>query len=640
MATISEAQAREMAEYIYLSGFNKKAVLVLMSGPIRKHLENEGYTIAETARSEWMDPNYENSKWSQKFVRGMTYLNTPVNAGQLMTFRKMQPLIVQSGSKSKSPAGVKEKLFVGSVKTEVLDNIEKIAEGASFEEITIEDGESGEAPAVPDTPQVAITIPGAVPRLTNTRKLRKSTFPENGRLPMGDKPVIISIKSNQIILDNMAIPKVWQKKAPQWTQPALILIFEQGQTVRYTFDNTSDIYELMMNGEAVICEGGNVYMDEFKAEPTSVTGFEAKLSTGTFFVSKASGGIKEFFSPNLVMKEGYPFPPVIAPLVGFPVPDLTNTEVDGLEMSFSMSEYANDGPSRKNWFPSSRTLTEPVNAGTQANPTKWVGIYDHFENIAWTPDSLEMDAQYLQPIPFDTNKATKLDLSKQYIQVEMEVDAATDNYTGYDWKAPTSTSGTLIFPGDERNLIPISRDEDGNETELKNRKLTRGDQITDILFAGNQARIEVKGGEHFMIPDDSGDGTFYAYDNRAAELPDGKQQELKARIKSVQIVDYESGATPDDTWNNMKAARRYKNLATSILPAAVDGPGKTCSVCGMEDVVSPCDIENCPMPTETEVGVASLAYESREASGTYIVLLVPDEKDPSSTYEIRLTVRN
>ena len=639
MATISEAQAREMAEYIYLSGFNKKAVLVLMSGPIREHLENEGYEIQSGALLEWMDPDYENSKWSQKFVRGMTYLNTPVNAGQLMTFRKMQPLIVQSGSKSKSPAGVKEKLFIGSVKKEVLDNIEKIAEGASFEEITIEDGESGEAPAVPDTPQVAITIPGAVPRLTNTRKLRKSTFPENGRLPMGDKPVIISIKSNQIILDNMAIPKVWQKKAPQWTQPALILIFEQGQTVRYTFDNTSDIYELMMNGEAVICEGGNVYMDGFKADPTSVTGFDSKLSTGTFFVNKASVGIREFFSQDLVMKEGYPFPPVIAPLVGFPVPDLTNTEVDGLEMSFSMSEYANDGPSRKNWFPSSRTLTEPVNAGTQANPTKWVGIYDHLENIAWTPDSLEMDAQYLQPIPFDTSKATKLDLSKQYIQVEMEVDAATDNYTGYDWKAPTSTSGTLIFPGDERNLIPIARDGDGSEEEVIIKGAARGNAIKDILFAGKQARIEVDGG-YFMIPDDSGDGTFYAYDNTSAKLPDGKKQELKSRIKGVQIVDYESGAGPDTTWSNMKTARRYKNLATSILPAAVDGPGKTCSVCGMEDVVSPCDIENCPMPTETEVGVASLAYESREASGTYIVLLVPDEKDPSSTYEIRLTVRN
>ena len=119
MATISEAQAREMAEYIYLSGFNKKAVLVLMSGPIRKHLENEGYEIQSGALLEWMDPDYENSKWSQKFVRGMTYLDTPVDASQLMTFRKMQPLIVESGSNSNSPAGVKEKFLVGSVKKEV-----------------------------------------------------------------------------------------------------------------------------------------------------------------------------------------------------------------------------------------------------------------------------------------------------------------------------------------------------------------------------------------------------------------------------------------------------------------------------------------------------------------------------------------
>ncbi len=46
------------------------------------------------------------------------------------------------------------------------------------------------------------------------------------------------------------------------------------------------------------------------------------------------------------------------------------------------------------------------------------------------------------------------------------------------------------------------------------------------------------------------------------------------------------------------------------------------------------------MPTESEVGVASLGYETKEASGTYIVLLVPDENDPSSTYEIRMTVTN
>jgi len=90
----------------------------------------------------------------------------------------------------------------------------------------------------------------------------------------------------------------------------------------------------------------------------------------------------------------------------------------------------------------------------------------------------------------------------------------------------------------------------------------------------------------------------------------------------------------------MKKARRYKNLATSILPAATDGPGRKCSICGLDDVVAPCALEGCPMPTESEVGVASLGYFTEEASGTYLVLLVPDEDDPSNTYEIRMTVQN
>jgi hypothetical protein len=60
----------------------------------------------------------------------------------------------------------------------------------------------------------------------------------------------------------------------------------------------------------------------------------------------------------------------------------------------------------------------------------------------------------------------------------------------------------------------------------------------------------------------------------------------------------------------------------------------------MEDVVSPCAIEGCPMPTENEVGVASLGYYTKEASGTYLILLVPDEDDPRNTYEIRMTVQN
>ena len=60
----------------------------------------------------------------------------------------------------------------------------------------------------------------------------------------------------------------------------------------------------------------------------------------------------------------------------------------------------------------------------------------------------------------------------------------------------------------------------------------------------------------------------------------------------------------------------------------------------MKDVVNPCNIEDCPMPLQTEVGVGSLGYYTEEASGTYLILLVPDGNDPPTTFEIRMTIKN
>ena len=221
----------------------------------------------------------------------------------------------------------------------------------------------------------------------------------------------------------------------------------------------------------------------------------------------------------------------------------------------------------------------------------------------------------------------------------MEVDAATDIYTGYDWKSPSSSAGTLLFPGDERNLIPLIRDnpdKPGKELEIKG--AGRGNAIKEILYHNGTAQITVDGGS-FRIPDDSGDGTFYALDNTSDKI-DGKRQELKCRVKEVVIEDYEAKASPDTTWTNMREVRRYKNLATSILPGATDAVGVKCPDCGMEDVVSPCPIEGCPMPLQSEVGVGSLGYYTIEGSGTYLILLVPDESDPSTTFEIRMTIKN
>ena len=70
-------------------------------------------------------------------------------------------------------------------------------------------------------------------------------------------------------------------------------------------------------------------------------------------------------------------------------------------------------------------------------------------DIEWSADGLAEN--YPQPLPFDASKAEVLDLTKQYLKVEVEVDEATDAHTGYDWKALNSKDEEL-FSGDLRQL--------------------------------------------------------------------------------------------------------------------------------------------------------------------------------------------
>ena len=641
---IGITEGRAIAEYVYLTGFNVKATRELMGGPIKKMLQKEGYTFTPAAETQWFNPDHDYPSWSQKFKRvGMSYLGTPITADQVAGFRRMQPHIIATKSKADNPAGMKATKFIGDTKKEMVGFITQMAAGEEFEEDTIpqmlKDMEKDGDPAPEDSPatKTAITIPGNIPKLSYTRKLKKRAFPESKKLPAGSGPIIVSFKPlAKGPMENL-LPAPYRMKA-KWRQPSLTLIFEAGQSVKYGLSNTQDLYEVVMDGKPVMFEGGNVQLTKFAASPKTVEGFEAKLSQGSFNVSSDSG-ITEFFSPDLIKKDGFPFPlpdGLVAPLIGFPIPDLTTTVESGTDLTFNMTEYINDVHERKNWFPP-RGYKAVVKGA--ANPVKWVAIYHEIESIQWSPDGLTTQAEYLQPLPFNPKKAQVLDLKKEYITVAMEVDAATDIYTGYDWKSPSSSAGTLLFPGDERNLIPLIRDnpdKPGKELEIKG--AGRGNAIKEILYHNGTAQITVDGGS-FRIPDDSGDGTFYALDNTSDKI-DGKRQELKCRVKEVVIESYEAKASPDTTWTNMREVRRYKNLATSILPGATDAVGVKCPKCKMEDVVSPCPIEDCPMPLQSEVGVGSLGYYTIEGSGTYLILLVPDESDPSTTFEIRMTIKN
>ncbi len=651
---IGMAEGRAIAEYVFLSGFNHTATLELMGGPIKKMLLKEGYTFLPGTEGQWFDPKHDYVSWSQKFKNvGMSYLGTPITADQVKGFRRMQPLIIATKSKAADPAGLKgqhwlktKAPFTKGDKEQMIGFIKQMAAGEEFEQDTIpqmlKDMEKGD-PAPKDSVALptAITIAGSVPKHSYTRKLKKLAFQESKKLPAGSGPIIVTFKPLAKGPAGNLIPAPLRVRA-KWEQPSLTLIFEAGQSVKYSLSNTQDLYEVVMDGEPVIFEGGNVQFAKFAPSPKTVQGFEAKLSQGSFNVS-SDAGITEFFSPTLIKKDGFPFPlpdGLVAPLVGFPIPDLTTTVIGdsqtGVDLTFNMTEYINDVSERKNWFPPAGYTA--VVAGA-ANPIKWVATYHQIDSIHWSPDGLTTQAEYLQPLPFNPRKAKKLDLKKEYITVVMEVDAATDIYTGYDWKSPTSSAGTLIFPGDERNLIPLVRkdpDKPGKELEIKG--ASRGNAIKEIRFHNGTAQITVDEGS-FRIPDDSGDGTFYALDNTSVKI-DGKLQELKCRVKEVAVENYGANLTADTTWTNMRAVRRYKNLAASILPGATDAVGKECPKCFMKDVVNPCNIEDCPMPLQTEVGVGSLGYYTEEASGTYLILLVPDGSDPPTTFEIRMTIKN
>lgn len=649
-AEIGLAEGRAIAEYVFLSGFNHTATLELMGGPIKKILQKEGYTFTPAAETQWFDPNHDYVSWSQKFKNvGMSYLGTPITADQVKGFRRMQPIIIATKSKADDPAGLKgghwvntKAPFTKGDKEQMIGFIKQMAAGEEFEEDIIPQmlkdlDKEDSAPEGSPVISTAITIPGSVPKLSYTRKLKKRAFPTSKKLPAGAGPIIVTFKPMAKGPADSLLPAPYRMRA-KWEQPSLTLIFEAGQAVKYSLSNTPDLYEVIMDGKPVIFEGGNVQFSKFVASPKTVEGFEAKLSQGSFNVS-SEAGITEFFSPELIKKDGFPFPipdGLVAPLVGFPIPDLTTTIVSGTDLTFNMTEYINDVSERKNWMPPKGYKS--IVAGA-ANPIKWVAIYHQIDSIHWSPDGLTAQAEYLQPLPFNPKKAKVLDLKKEYITVAMEVDAATDIYTGYDWKSPTSSAGTLLFPGDERNLIPLIRDnpdKPGKELEIKGAR--RGNAIKEIRFHNGTAQITVDAGS-FRIPDDSGDGTFYALDNTSSKI-DGKLQELKCRVKDVVVENYGANVTPDTTWTNMRAVRRYKNLAASILPGATDAVGKKCPDCKEEDVVNPCSLEDCPMPLQTEVGVGSLGYYTEEASGTYLILLVPDDNDPGTTFEIRMTIKN
>jgi hypothetical protein len=644
MPEVSASQAQAIAEYIYLTGFAKTATQGMMQDQIKKFIESQGYTYSADADAKWV--NAEKTGFSQRLgTQDLQYLGVDIPAAQVNAFRKNQPLIIASGSKSAKPAGQKAKDWTGSIKTDGEAAIMSILTGSPApsgiaEPVpTMEDEESKPAPVI-DTPK-PVTSPSSMPRLVHDRKIKKRIFPEDGLLPIGKSACIVTLKTSvsgggERPLDSF-IPRPLRSKVKNYTMPDLRLIIEEGKTLRYNFTNSNNLYDVLWDGNAVQVESGTVKIPQYEESPKNVESINIKLSQGLTLNLSTIAGFVTFFGDSLKAEEGFAFPSgKIAPLVLFPVPDLHEAVIDGTTYTFNATNWINDVSERSIWFPQSPSKQGDFVKGNDPNPYPWVSVYDKMGDIEWSADGLAEN--YLQPLPFDASKAEVLDLTKQYLKVEVEVDEATDAYTGYDWKAPNSKDEELFFPGDLRQLAPITRDSPEKEGDvMKIKGAARGNAITEIRFQNGRAMVTTSEGS-FMIPDDSGDGTFYAQDTVSSKI-DGERQMLRTRVQKVTIADYDGKASPDSNWTAIKAARRYKNLAMSVLPSSMGAGGAVqCSVCGLE-VTGPCEMANCPMPTETEVGAGSVAYLTTQGGQEFLVLLVPDPDDRNNVYEIRMTVQ-
>jgi len=640
MPEVTVDQAQAIAEYLYLTGFAKSATQGMMQSEIDKYLNSIGYTYSQKARDTWVDA--EKTGFSQRLGAGdLNYLGVDVPAAQVNEFRKMQPLIIAGGSKSSKPAGAKAKEWKGTIKSDAESAIMSILTGspapeAAMNPVPTED--KGPAPVIETTKPV--TSPSSMPRITHDRKLKKRIFPEDGILPLGKSPMIININTSAAVtgerpLDSL-IPRPLRAKVKGYTMPDLRIIAVEGDTLKYNFTNSNNLYDVQWGGNAVMVESGTITMKEYAEQPKDVESVFLKLSQGLTLNLSTSTGFVEFFSASLKADAGFAFPTgAISPLVLFPVPDLKSVVVDGQTYDFDATNYINDAGQRSVYFPQTPRSQEDFVKGNDPNPFPWVAVYDKMGKIEWSADGLAEN--YLQPLPFDEKKAKVLDLSKQYIKVDAEVDKATDAYTGYDWKSPNSTNEELFFPGDLRQLAPIVRsspESDGDIMKVKG--AARGNAIKEIKFHNGRAQITTDEGS-FMIPDDSGDGTFFAEDTVSSKV-DGDRQMLRTRIQKISVADYDSKANPDSNWSAIKAARRYKNLAMSVLPSSMGGVSGECSVCGLE-VSEPCAMSNCPMPTETEVGAGSVAYLTVQGGQEFLVLMVPDPDDRNNVYEIRMTVQ-
>ena len=220
------------------------------------------------------------------------------------------------------------------------------------------------------------------------------------------------------------------------------------------------------------------------------------------------------------------------------------------------------------WYQRSLITYPPKELITDSYPDAWTSFGTEVEVGYFNADSLAKKLPLMfQAIPFDPSTAKEIDITKQYIELELFVVSNTDTYTGFNYSLNEFSSEKLVFPCDERYLAlrSITNDPSTGEptTELiEPAKVSRGKSISSIWISkdSDQAKIEFKSGETIIMPDEVNRG-FSAIEH-------GNQQELTGLITQIKVNTYasrEKGFTAAQQPNYMMIERTMKNIPLNIM---------------------------------------------------------------------------
>ncbi len=217
------------------------------------------------------------------------------------------------------------------------------------------------------------------------------------------------------------------------------------------------------------------------------------------------------------------------------------------------------------WYQRSMAEYPPKELSTDTYPDAWTVFTSEIEIDYFNADSLAQKWPLMfQAIPFDQSTAKEIDMTKEYVELELFVKNNTDTYTGFDYALNKFHSEKIVFPCDERYLAlqSITTDPATGETltELIDPpRAAKGKSIKAIWLSNqeDQVKIEFKTGETIIMPDEVNRG-FSAIEN-------GNQQKLTGLITQLTKLGYDKGTGAAELPYKMRVVRTVKNIPPGSL---------------------------------------------------------------------------